>query len=207
MASGRGFRRATGRWRRVPYWSILLRFLAARNRWLLAGIKVFSCGLLYLLLRLQTPEDYDLRAVYFTYSMALFGHGILLLRCHRLEAGRLLFYRALPVSLAGRLGQYSLFCLLLLLPEMLVLGWMTSNPIRFIDVLELVVTGYSLLFVVTCCLLVIPLRVSDFLKLWLVLLGIWYGCVLGGSLIAMSGFFVGAAVILMVAGYYRFDLR
>jgi hypothetical protein len=139
--------------------------------------------------------------------MALFGHGILLLRCHRLEAGRLLFYRALPVSLAGRLGQYSLFCLLLLLPEMLVLGWMTSNPIRFIDVLELVVTGYSLLFVVTCCLLVIPLRVSDFLKLWLVLLGIWYGCVLGGSLIAMSGFFVGAAVILMVAGYYRFDLR
>jgi hypothetical protein len=81
------------------------------------------------------------------------------------------------------------------------------RPIRIIDVLELVVAGYSLLLLVNGCLLVIPLRVSDFLKLWLVLLGIWYGCVLGGSLIAMSGFFVGAAVILMAAAYYRFDLR
>jgi hypothetical protein len=207
MASGRGFRRATGGWRSVPYWSILLRFLAARNRWLLAGVKVFSCGLLYLLLRLQTPEDYDLRPVYFTYSMALFGHGILLLRCRRLEARRLLFYRALAVSFATRFGQYALFCLLLLLPEILVLGWMTPNPIRFIDVLELVVTGYSLLLLVNGCLLVIPLRVRDFLKLWLVLLGIWYGCVMGGSLIAMSGFFVVVAMILLVAGYYRFDLR
>jgi hypothetical protein len=188
-------------------WSILLRFLAARNGWLLAMIKVFSCGLLYLLLRLQTPEDYDLRAVYFTYSMALFGHGILLLRCRKLEARRLLFYLTLAVSLATRLGQYGLFCLLLLLPEMLVLGWMTPNPIRIIDVLELAMTGYSLLLLVNGCLLIIPLRVSDFLKLWLVLLGIWYGCVLGGSLIAMSGFFVGAAVFLMAAGYYRVDLR
>jgi hypothetical protein len=205
----RAFRRvAGGRWRvPVPYWSILLRFLAARNGWLLAVIKVLSCGLLYLLLRLQTPEDHDLRAVYFTYSMALFGHGILLLRCRKLEARRLLFYRTLAVSLATRLGQYGLFCLLLLLPEMLVLGWMTPNPIRIIDVLELAVTGYSLLLLVNGCLLIIPLRVSDFLKLWLVLLGIWYGCVLGGSLIAMSGFFVGAAVFLMAAGYYRVDLR
>jgi len=209
MVSEWGSRRLTGArgHRYVPYWSILLRFLATRNGWLLVGVKVFSCGLLYLLLRLQTPEDYDLRAVYFTWCMALFGHSILLLRCQRLEVGGLLFYRALPVSLAGRLGQYGLFCLLLLLPEMLVLGWMTPNPIRIIDVLELVVTGYSLLLLVNGCLLVIPLRVSDFLKLWLVLLGIWYGCVLGGSLIAMSGFFVAAAVILLVVGYYRVDLR
>src|SRR5580692_2012302 len=202
VADGRGFRRMTGGLPGVPYWSILLRFLAASSGWLLVGIKVFSCGLLYLLLRLQTPEDYDLRSVYFAYSMALFGHGILLLRCRMLEARRLLFYRALAVSFATRLGQYGLFCLLLLLPEMLVLGWMTPNPIRIIDVLELVVTGYSLLLLVNGCLLIIPLRVSDFLKLWLVLLGIWYCCVLGGSLIAMSGFFVGAAVILMAAAYY-----
>lgn len=192
--------------RNVPYWSILLRFLVVENGWLLAGIKVFSCGLLYLLLRLQMPGDYDLQAVYFSYSIGLFGHSILLFRCRKLEAGRLLFYRSLPVSLGRRLGQYCFFCFLLLVPEMLILGWLTPNPIRSIDVLDLVMTGYSLLILVSCCQLVIPLRVSNFLKLWLVLFGIWYGCVLGGFLIAMSGFFVGAAVIFFFGGYYRYEL-
>jgi hypothetical protein len=206
-AAGGNRRVIPGRRRRVPYWSILLRFLWVDNGWMLAGIKVFSCGLLYLLLRLQTQEDYDLRAVYFAYCVALFGHGILLFRCRRMEAGKLLFYRALPVSLGSRLRQYGLFCLLLLLPEMLVLGWLTPKPIRVTDVLELAVTGYSLLLLVNGCLLVVPLRVGDFLKLWLVLFGIWYGCVLGGFLIAVSGFFVAAAVILFFVGYYRFGPR
>jgi hypothetical protein len=195
------------KWRHVSYWGVLLRFLLDDNRWLLAGIKVFSCGLLYLLLRLQTPEDYDLRTVYFTYSMALFGHGILMFRCRKLETSRMMWYRALPVALGQRLGQYGLFWLLLLAPEMLILGWMIPNPIRFIDVLVLVVTSYSLLILVSCCQLVIPLRISDFLKLWLVLFGIWYGCVLGGFLIAMSGFFVGAAIVVFFGGYYRYEPR
>jgi hypothetical protein len=52
-----------------------------------------------------------------------------------------------------------------------------------------------------------PIHVSNFLKLWLVLFGIWYGCVLGGFLIAMSGFFVGAAMILFFGGYYRYEQR
>lgn len=119
----------------------------------------------------------------------------------------MMWYRALPVALGKRLGQYGLFWLLLLAPEMLILGWMTPNPIRFIDALELVITGYSLLLLVGCCLTAIPLRVSDFIKLWMVLFGVWYGCVLGGSLIAISGFFVGAAVILFFGGYYRYELR
>ncbi len=193
--------------RHARYWGVLLRFLFYDSRWLLAGVKVFSCGLLYLLLRLQTPEDYDLRAVYFSYGMALFGHSILLFRCRKLETGRMTWYRALPVTLGKRLGQYGLFWLLLLAPEMLILGWMTPNPIRFIDVLELGISGYSLLVLVSCCQMVIPLRVSDFLKLCLVLFGIWYGCVLGGPLIAMSGFFVAAAVVLFFSGYYRSELR
>ena len=90
---------------------------------------------------------------------------------------------------------------------MLILAWLTPNPIRFMDVLELGTTGYSLLILVSCCLLIMPLRVSDFLKLWLVLFGICYACVLGGFLIAMSGFFVGAAMVLFFGGYYRYELR
>ena len=192
--------------RHVPYWSVLVRFLLDGNLWLLIGIKVFSCGMLYLLLRSQMPGD-DLRLLYFFYGIAIFGHSILIFRCRRLETDRMMWYRALPVTLWKRLGQYGLFWLLVLAPEMLILGWMTSNPIRLIDVLELGVSGYSLLALVSCCLMVIPLGVSDFLKLCLVLFGIWYGCVLGGFLIAMSGFFAAAATALFFGGYYRKELR
>ena len=82
------------------------------------------------------------------------------------------------------------------------IGWADAE-IRFPDALEMALTGYSLLILVGCCLTVIPLRVSDFIKLWLVFFGIWYSCVLGGLLIEMSGLFAGAAVILFWKGYWR----
>ena len=192
---------------RAPYWSILLRYLFDDNLGLLTAIKIFGCLLLYLLLRQQTPVDYDLRMPYFVYSVALFGHGILLFRCRRLEETRLICYRALPVSLRKRFGQYCLFYFLLLLPEMLVLGWLTADPIRFIDTLELILSGYSLLVLLNSCLFVIALKTGDFLKLCLVIFGILYGCVLGGFLIAMSGFFFFTAVVLFFRGYYRYELR
>jgi hypothetical protein len=95
----------------------------------------------------------------------------------------------------------------LLLPEYMVVGWMVPNPISTKDAWQLAVTGYSLLLLLSCCLWVIPLRVTDFLKLWLVLFGIWYACVLGGCLIVMSGSFAGTAVVLFWGGYYRCEIR
>lgn len=188
------------RWR-APYWSVLMRFLVTDSGWLLAGIKVLSCTLLYLLLRRGVAEAGDLRAVYFFWCVALFGHGILLFRCRGMEAERLAFYRALPVPVGRRLLQYGLLCGLMLVPETIVLGWLTPGSVRFIDAVELVVTGYSLVFLVTCCLMVISLKVSGFLKLWLVLFGIWYGCVLGGFLIVMSVSFVAAGAIIYCSGW------
>jgi hypothetical protein len=193
--------------RHTPYWSILLRYLFSENKALLAGIKIFGCAMLYALLKEQGPGDYDIRMACLAYSLALFGHGMLLYRCRELEATRLLCYRALPVSVTGRFGHYALFCLLLLLPEMLVLGWLAPFHILVIDALELLLSGYTVLLLLNSVLAVIPLRAGEFLKLCLVIFGIWYGCVLGGQLIAMSGFFFFTAAILFFRGYSRYEFR
>jgi hypothetical protein len=193
--------------RHTPYWSILLRYLFSENKALLAGIKIFGCAILYALLKEQGPGDHDIRMPYLAYSLALFGHGMLLYRCRELEAGRMLCYRALPVSVMGRFLHYCLFCLLLLIPEMLVLGWLMPFHIRVIDVSELLLSGYTVLLLLNSVLTVIPLRAGDFLKLCLVIFGIWYGCVLGGFLIAMSGFFFFTAAILFFQGYSRYEFR
>ncbi len=183
----------------IPYWSILGRFLIAQNRWLLIGIKLFSCSMLYAMLRTQTPDDYDLRLPYFVFSLALFGHGLLLYRCRELETTRLLWYRNLPVPRMRRFIQIALFCSLLLIPEMLIMAWLTPDPIRIGDSVSFILSGYSVLLLLYICAATIA--IGDYLKLCLVLFGILYGCVLGDLLIGMSGFFLATAVLLFWKGY------
>jgi hypothetical protein len=164
--------------RRVPYWSILLRFLLVENKGVLAGIKIFGCSILYLLLRLQTPGDYDLRMPFLVFSLAIFGHGVLIYRCRELELTRLYCYKALPVPGVIRFSQYALFCFLLILPEIAVLRWLTPHPVRLIDSLAFAALGYALLLLLNSILVAWTLTVADYLKLCLVLFGILYCFVL-----------------------------
>lgn len=170
----------TGRpgWRRVTYGSILLRFLWAENKGITVAVKIFSCSFLYLFLRVQTREDYDLRMPFLAYSLALFGHGILLHRCRKLETTRLLGYGSLPVNVFRRGTQYALFCFGLLLPEIIVLGWLTPHPIRLIDALAFAGLGYVILLMLESILLAWTLTPAEYLKLCLILFGILYILVL-----------------------------
>src|SRR5258708_887134 len=192
--------------RAVPYWSILLRYLLKEEKALVAGIKLFSCFVLYLLLRDQQPTDYDLRMPFLFYSLSLFGHGMLLYRCRKLENSRLLFYKTLPVSLTRRLGQYGLFHFLLLLPEMIVLAWLTPHSIRIRDTIEFILSGYSVLLLMNSLLFIAPFTNRAFLRLCLCIFGILYCCVLGNCLIVMSGIFLVTATVLFFRRYARYEM-
>ncbi|HMI59626.1 MAG TPA: hypothetical protein VK518_01920 [Puia sp.] len=192
--------------RRVPYWSILIRYLLKEEKALVGGIKVFSCTTLYLLLRDQGPDDYDLRMPFLFYSLSLFGHGAILYRCRQLENTRLLFYRALSVSQAARFGQYALFYLLLLLPEMFVLGWLTPHPIRVTDTIAFLLSGYSVLLLMNSILYTAPFTNRVFLRLCLLIFGILYCCVLGNYLIVLSEVFLVTATFLFFRRYARYEM-
>lgn len=192
--------------RTVSYWSILLRYLLKEEKALVAGIKLFSCLILYLLLRDQQPADYDLRMPFLFYSLSLFGHGMLLCRCRKLENTRLLFYRTLPVSLARRFGQYGLFLFLLLLPEMVVLAWLTPHFIRTRDTIEFILSGYSVLLLMNSLLFIAPFTNRAYLRLCLFIFGILYCCVLWNCLIIMSGIFLVTATVVFFRGYARYEM-
>jgi hypothetical protein len=191
--------------RRVPFWSILLRFLYTENKALLAGVKITSCLILCQFLKQQRPDEYDLRMPYLVYSLALFGHGVFIYRCRKMETTELVCYKCLPVPLMGRFLQYGLFYFLLLLPEILILAWLTPHSIHFMDSVEWVLSGYSVLLLLNSILLVAVVRAWEFLKIGLVIFGILYCCVLGGLLIEMSGFFYFTAAVLFFHGYFRVD--
>jgi hypothetical protein len=193
--------------RAIPYWLILLRFLWSENRVLLVGIKLFGCAILYFLLRHQNPSDHDMRMALLVFSIAIFGHGPILHKCRQLEDTQLRYYRAMPVPLVNRFAFIAIFCGLLLLPEMLTLGWLTPYPIEVSDALSFVVSGYSLLLLLCCLLSTVHTSTGNFLKLCLVIFGILYGGVLGNFLIALSGLFLFIAAMLFFWRYWRYEAR
>lgn len=200
FAGGTGLVRGWGglkrRARRLPYSYILLRHLFQEEKALLIGSKLFACSILYLLLR----EQGDLRMPILFFHLAILGHGALLYRCRLWEDTRLSFYRALPVSLPVRLGQYAVFYLLLLLPEIVVLNWLAPG-----DMLEFVLTGYGLLLLLNSLLFTASFSSRQFLQLCLGIFGILYCCVLGKCLLLLSGLLLITAAILFFRGYARYE--
>jgi hypothetical protein len=141
------------------------------------------------------------------FSMAMFGHGPLFYKCRQMENTQLRCYRAMPVPLLSRFTYIAIFCGLLLIPEMLTLGWLTPYPIRVLDALSFVGSGFTLLLLLYCLLSTVHTSTGNFLKLCLVLFGILYGGVLGDFLIALSGFFFFVAAKLYFWRYRRYEAR
>jgi len=183
-----------------PYWSFFIRYWLHSNKALLLGLKVFGGAILYLLLKDPDPYYYDVRMPFLIYSLALFGHGVLIYRCRELEEKRLRFYRGLPVSNVNRFIPIAVLYFLLLLPEMLTIGWLTSVAVRPKDALGFILSGYSVLLLLHSVLKTAALKMGDFMKLSLGLFGILYVGVLGDMLIAVGAcFFVAAGVLFNFA--------
>jgi len=187
----------------ISYWSFLFRGLVSQHKALLAGIKLFGCGILYLLLKIQTPGDYDIRMPFLVFSVALLGHGALIYQTRRMEEEELLFYRSMPVPLFNRLLQYMILYLLVFLPEIITIGWLMPDHIRIKDALGFVLAGYSTLLLLNSCLFIGSLQRSDFIKLSVGIFGILYFGVLSDNLILLSGFFILTAGSLFFRGYCR----
>ncbi|MBN9380474.1 MAG: hypothetical protein J0H74_06900 [Chitinophagaceae bacterium] len=194
------------RWRTF-YWSFLSRSFFSEHKVLLAGIKLFGCGILYLLLETQSPDSYDIRLPFLIFSMALFGHSVLIHQLRGMEEQRLLFYRGMPVSLPGRWMQYGILYFLVLLPEMVTITWLTPDHIRVKDAFGFALAGYTTLLLLNSCLFIAALRKSDFIKLTFVLFGILYFGVLSDNLILLSGLFLVTAGSLFFRGYCRWEDR
>jgi hypothetical protein len=187
------------------YWSILFRGLLAQHKIMLGAVKLFSCGILYLLLKIQTPDDYDIRMPFLVFSVALLGHGIVIYGTRRMEEEKLLFYRGMPLSLFERLLQYMVLYFLVFIPEIITIAWLMPDHIRIKDAFGFVSAGYSTLLLLNSCQFIVSLQRSDLIKLSVGIFGILYFGVLSDNLIFISGLFLLTAGSLFFRGYCRND--
>ena len=191
--------------RETPYWGFFIRYIAQKKKLLLTGIKIFSCGTLYGMLKNQTGADYEMNMIILFFSLGILGHGLLIHQIRELEETRFTFYRAVPISLFKRFIQYAMFYLILLIPEIITIALLTPKHLNYSDALLFIFFSYSLLLFLHSLLFVQFFPMKEYLKIILCLFLIIYCSILTASFPWLCVFLFLSSLIIFRGRYYRYE--
>ena len=191
--------------RETPYWKFLMRFIAQNRKLLYTGIKLFSCGTLYGMLKNQTGTDNELNMIILFFSIGILGHGLLIHQIRELEETRFTFYRAVPISLFKRFVQYALFYLVILVPEIITIILLTPKHLTYPDATLFIFFSYSLLLFLHSMLFIQFFTMKDYLKIILCLFLIIYCSILTSSFPWLCIFLFLSSLIIFRGRYYRYE--
>ncbi len=191
--------------KKISYWSLFLRYFLRYKKLLLAGIKLYSCLVLYFMVVRQTRVEYDLRMIFLFFSLGILGHGILIHQIRNQEESRMSFYRTMPVSLSSRFAQYLIFYFIILLPELFTIIFLTPQYLHVKDAVSFIVLSYTILLFLNSLLFIKFFRMIDYLKIILCIFFIEYFFILMGMPLLLSGLLLLSATCMFFSGYYRFE--
>lgn len=187
----------------ISYTFVLLGFIARKQRALWAGIKIFTCGVLYLIARNNSTADYDISLPFLFFNFGILANGIVIYRIRQFELDYLSFYRGLPVSLLKRFVQYSLLYLALLIPEFITSALLAPVHLHYYDAISFSLSSFSLLlFINTICQLQHFSR-KEFAAILLLLFAAQYVFMLVAGLTALYVFFTVVSMAIFFANYYK----
>jgi hypothetical protein len=191
--------------RETPYWTFFIRYIAQNKKLLFIGIKFFSCGILYGMLKNQSGTDYELNMIILFYSLAILGHGLLIHQIREMEETRLTFYRSVPISLFKRFIQYAIFYFIILIPEIFVIALLTPIHLNYSDAFLFVFFAYSLLLFMHSLLFVQFFQMKEYLKIILCIFLIIYCSILTVSFHWLCIFLFLSSLIIFLGRYYRYE--
>lgn len=189
----------------MPYWSFFIRFIAENKKLLFAGIKIYSCVILYEMIRNQTRIVYDLRMIFIFYSLGLLGHGLLIYQLRDMEESRLAFYRTIPRSLLNRFMQYGMLYFILLIPEFITIASLTPAYLLARDSILFITFSFTLVLFLNSLLFIQLFRSKDYLKIILCLFFLIYFCVLSKTIAWLCIGLYFSSMVIFITGYYRFE--
>jgi hypothetical protein len=188
------------------YFSFLVKFVMANNKVLFFVVKLYSCGLLYLVLDEREPaEEIDLRLLMFFFAVGMLGHGVLIHRLKEMENTRTAFYRVLPVGLWRRFAEYAVFYFLIFIPELLTIALRIPNNLTYSEAFMFSFFGYGMLLLLNSLQLYNYTGMKDYFK---TLMQVFIGfilAVIGNVVFSFSVIVFVSAVILFFTRYYRFE--
>lgn len=189
------------------YSLIIIRFIAGRQLLIWAGIKVFTCGVLYLIVRNNTNADYDVSMPFLFYSFGMLANGVLLFRIREFEEMFLSFYRGLAVTLTKRLWQYVLMYFLLMIPELITILLLTPDHLHIADAVNFALCGFSLLLLMNSIAFLDDFKMKDYIKILLALFFVECILLITTGFMVLYLLFFATAIILFRKRYYLFEQK
>ena len=187
------------------YVRFVLQYINARLKMLFLAVKIFSCLLVFGMLLNHTNEESGMSMFLLFYSFGLMGHGVLIYKIRQMEEFSLGFYRGLPVSLSSRLIQYAVLCLILLIPEIIIIVLMTPVHLDYSNALLLIFFGWGILILLNSLLFIRLFKPFAYLK---IISGIYlmvFIAVLTGLIFPFTICLFLISAYLFFQGYYRFE--
>ena len=189
------------------YPAIVIKFIAAQQKMVWVGIKIFTCGILYLIARNNTVTDYETGTAFLFYNFGILANGVLVFRIREFEETYLSFYRGLPVSLLKRFLQYSFIYLISLVPEFITAIMLVPVHLHFTDGITFMLSGFSLLLLMNSITFLEDFKMKEYLKILLAVLCVQciFLMTLGYVFLYLLFFFL--AIIVFLNRYYKFDRK
>ena len=123
-----------------------------------------------------------------------------------MEEFSLRFYRGLPVSLSSRMMQYLSLCLILLIPEIIIIALMTPVHLDYAHALLLIFFGWGILILLNSLLFIRLFNPFAYLK---IISGIYlmvFIAVLTGIIIPCTICLFLISLYIFYQNYYRFEM-
>lgn len=189
----------------LSYPAILLLQVARTQKLLWAGIKIYSCGVLYLVARNNNAEVYDISFPFLFFNFGVLVNGMIIYRMRELEETELQFYRSLPVSLLRRWLGYAGLYAVLLLPELVTLAALTPLQLHVADACRIAGVAYSTVLLMHSLSFLRAFTPGEYLKVLAGLFGVQILLVIYSQWLGMSVLFMAAAGGTYYYGYYRYQ--
>ncbi len=187
------------------YQFTLIRFVAIKQINIWIGIKIFTCGILYLIARNNNAVDHDISMAFLFYSFGILANGVLIFRIRTFEEIYLSFYRALPISLIKRFSQYSFLYFIFLIPEFVTILSLMPFHLQFNDAINFVLCGFSLSLLMNSLTFFENFKMKDYIVLLLAIFFI--ECIflmtVGFGFLYLT-FFI-SAITIFFKRYYEFE--
>lgn len=188
---------------RYPF--ILLSFVAKENTAIWLGIKIYSCGVLYLIARYNTATDYDTLIAFLFFNFGVLTNGVLVYLIRQYEEVFLSFYKSLPVPLIARFGNYALLFAFLLLPEFITALSLMPVHLHVADAFSFCFCAYSLLLLMNSFLFLSDFSTKEFAVVLAGVFCVQYILIPMAGYLSLSILFFMAAVAIFFTRYYRFE--
>lgn len=202
-------------WQRFSLWPklsasypfVLLHFVAGKQIIIWAGIKIYTCGVLYMIARNNSVHDTDIVPAFLFFNFGILSNGILVYRIREFEETYLAFYRGAPVSIIKRFLQCAFFYFTLLIPEFITAGMLVPVHLAYADAIRFSLCGYSLLLLMNSITFIQNFSTKEFVKILILLFFVVCIFLPAFGLTVLYLFFFTLAMLTFFKSYYYFEQK